>query len=123
MCIHFVEPGDASIGDSIAVSWSGIEESGLGTTSLRMKLTAALRLLIVGREAPHLMGIQDNGVVVDGINGQLANWKYMGWRKNDGSPVCHTNLWEQIFNELQRRPIGSWYWAHAYGHGRRGKCF
>ena len=71
-----VTAADHTIGDSTAITWSGVAESGLGTTSLTMELTAALRLLMTSKEAPRLMGIQDNGVVVDGINGQLFIWKY-----------------------------------------------
>lgn len=85
------------------------------TTNQRMELKAGLDALEVLSEEFEEVHIRtDSQFLVKGCTLWMPNWKKRGWRKADGKPVLHQDLWGALDVAMKKcRAKFSWVKGHS----------
>ena len=97
----------------------GSEElSGFGpqeTTNNRIGMEAVVEALnhIPQNEATPISLYSDNQNIINAMNGGALVWIAKGWKKSDGKPVMHRDLWEQMLELSEGLNIT---WSKVQGH-------
>lgn len=93
------------------------------TTNNRMELTAVIAALRALKEPCEVLLTTDSQYVAKAITeGWLANWKRLGWKKADKTPVKNEDLWRQLDEQLMRHRVEfHWVKGHA-GHAENERC-
>jgi ribonuclease HI len=85
------------------------------STNNQMELTAAIRALDAIAEPLPITIISDSRYVIDGAT-NLPKWKANSWR-NTGGVVANKELWSELDQLLEARPV-TWIWQRGHeGHG------
>ena len=118
-------PGPGGYGAILV--WNGHEkelsEGFAETTNNRMELTAVIVALEAIKLPCKVTVTSDSKYVVDAIEkGWLDSWRRHGWRKADGKPALHAELWERLYTQLERHEVSFvWVKGHA-GHPYNERC-
>ena len=93
------------------------------TTNNRMELTAALSALEALREPCDVVLTSDSKYLVDAVEkGWLESWRKKNWKKADGKPALNPDLWERIWQQLQKHTVEFiWIKGHA-GYEYNERC-
>ncbi len=95
------------------------------TTNNRMELRGCIMALraLKRTESRPIRIHTDSQYVVNGIaKGWAKNWRRLGWRKSDGSPALNADLWGELLDLLEGRPI-SFHWVRGHsGHPENERC-
>lgn len=88
------------------------------TTNNEMELTAVVAALsYVENNRANLHLYTDSQYVINGITAWVFGWEKNGWKKKDGEPVMHTEIWQQLLGLVRARgreaPVT---WHHVPGH-------
>lgn len=83
-----------------------------GTSSNRMHLFAAVEGLRRLRRTVRVHVYTVSDYLKDGATSWLAGWKRRGWRRRDGEPVSHRELWSELDGLMHRHEI-QWHVATA----------
>ena len=98
--------------------WAYVEEDGPlrrwgfepSTTNQRMELMAVARATELGP----VHCLTDSMYVVRGVVEWSPGWEARGWRKGDGSPVLHSDLWRVLRRAADEGRLGvEWVRGHA----------
>ena len=112
-------PGPGGWAAVILTPGGRIREFGGGslhTTNNRMELTGPIRALSHLESVPGDIAIYtDSTYVIRGIREWIPNWKRRGWKTIDGKDVLNRELWEELWDLVQRRP-GKLDWHYVRGH-------
>ena len=110
-------PGPGGYGTVLIYGKHRMELSGgeQETTNNRMELTAVLEGLRALNQPCVVTLYSDSKYVVDMVeHGCLARWRKNGWMRNKKDPVKNVDLWEAIYQELQRHTVTmTWVKGHA----------
>jgi ribonuclease HI len=88
------------------------------TTNNRMELQAVVEALSALKSPCNVVIKSDSRYVVSSMMIYMHDWKKRGWKKSNGEPVAHEDLWRQI-NDLMKVHKVFPYWipreqnAHA----------
>jgi ribonuclease HI len=82
------------------------------TTNNRLEIVAALEALrlVPSGQAAYLVTVSD--YLYQGATRWIHGWRRNGWRKKDGEPVSHADLWQLLDAEMGRRHI---QWLNVKG--------
>jgi ribonuclease HI len=105
--------GVVLIYDTVEKELSGAEKD---TTNNRMELTAACAALEALNRPCEVEFYTDSTYVKKGITEWLENWVKRGWRTASNKPVENRDLWERLYEAVQRHQI-HWKWVKGHaGH-------
>lgn len=85
----------------------------LQTTNNRMELTACIEALKLIPTDLSITLRTDSRYVQDGVLHWIAGWKKNGWKTAAKTPVKNQDLWQELDNLAQNRPI-HWEWVAAH---------
>ncbi len=86
------------------------------TTNNRMELRAALEALRALRRPCRVDLYTDSQYLRRGITEWLPRWIRQGWRTRNRQPVKNRDLWEALWQEVQRHDV-HWHWIEGHaGH-------
>ncbi|MDX1616887.1 MAG: ribonuclease HI, partial [Candidatus Promineifilaceae bacterium] len=91
------------------VQWSGTEAS---TTNNRMELMAVVEGLAKLDDGAAVQIVTTSDYVFQGATKWIYGWRRRDWKKRDGRPVSHGDLWQAIDSEEKRLQIK---WVNAKG--------
>ncbi len=96
------------------ISIGGYEES---TTNNRMELQAVIeglkRFSTVEGNNKSLRLVSDSKYLVHGVEEWCHQWANNGWVKKDGKPILNIDLWQEIYELIQKITIRC---IHVKGH-------
>ncbi len=87
-------------GDEQVISGSEVD-----TTSNRLDLLAAVEALSILPEHVSVCIYSYADYLRHGASRWIAGWRKRGWRKKDGEPVKHADLWQQLDAGMQSRRV------------------
>ena len=123
-CLNNPGPGGYGI---VICTGDGEQELSGGyrlTTNNRMEMTAAIVALraTAGLGRPVRL-YSDSTYLVNGImKGWARKWRQNGWRKADRSPAVNSDLWAELLDLLEGRPVSlHWLKGHA-GYQYNERC-
>ncbi len=86
------------------------------TTNNRMELRAALAALRALNRPCRIDFYTDSQYLRRGITEWLPRWVRNGWRTASKKPVKNRDLWQALWEEIQRHEI-HWHWVQGHaGH-------
>ena len=92
--------------------WGGEAE----TTNNRMEMTAAIRALAELKRSCDVRLVTDSQYVMQGIQDWMPNWKKRGWKTAAKQPVKNADLWQQLYEQVNRHNV-TWKWVRGHtGH-------
>lgn len=86
------------------------------TTNNRMELRAALEALRALKRPCRVDLYTDSQYLRRGVTEWLPRWVRQGWRTQAKKPVKNRDLWQALWEEIQRHEI-TWHWVEGHaGH-------
>ena len=84
------------------------------TTNNRMELMAVAEGLCALTKPCTVVVKSDSRYVISAMMIYMHDWVTRGWRKSDGTPVAHADLWEKIYALSQtHKVIPMWIKGHV----------
>ncbi|ERL03570.1 ribonuclease HI [Mitsuokella sp. oral taxon 131] len=90
-----------------------LSEGAPHTTNNRMELSAAIAALAFPAAPAKIALYTDSQYLKNGITKWMANWKWRGWKKADGTPVLNRDLWAQL-DALCARHNVTFHWVKGH---------
>lgn len=76
------------------------------TTNNRMELQAVLEgLKAIKNDQLKAVIHTDSAYVLNGCKHWMPNWKRLGWRRPKNRPIENLDLWKELDEQLQKRPV------------------
>ena len=92
------------------------------TTNNRMELMGAIQALKHSPQDQTLEIWTDSSYVKKGITEWIEGWKRKGWKTASKKPVANKELWQQLDDLCQNRPV-DWHWVKGHaGHAGNEKA-
>ncbi|WP_297455648.1 ribonuclease HI [Persephonella sp.] len=92
------------------------------TTNNEMEIKAVLEGLKALKEPCEVDLYSDSQYVVKAISEWIYNWQKNNWRNASKKEIAHREMWEEIYNLLQKHKVNPiWIKAHA-GHTENELC-
>jgi ribonuclease HI len=86
------------------------------TTNNRMELLATITALESLKRPCQVCLTTDSEYVRQGITQWIHQWIKRGWRTANKEPVKNVDLWQRLYQEIQRHEI-DWQWVRGHsGH-------
>lgn len=82
------------------------------TTNNRMEFQAAIEALIYLPLKKQIILYTDSRVLLEAIV-KIAEWKELGWKKRDGSPIPSVDQMQQLSELIKNRKI-EWRWVKSH---------
>lgn len=100
--------------------WGGQERELYGgdpwTTNNKMEMTAVLEGLRALKFSCAVTVTTDSQYVIKGNTEWRAGWERRKWLTADGEPVKNAELWQELFEEVDRHEV-TWVWVKGHkGH-------
>lgn len=118
-------PGPGGWGAILRYGEKELELSGgeANTTNNRMELMALISALKKLRYTCELTIYTDSKYLSDAFNqGWIWNWRKKGWKKADNSPVLNVELWQELYELINKHQFKIvWVKGHA-GHPENERC-
>ena len=97
----------SALKSSVATEWAasiseGFEQMGElsdwepNITMNEALLAGIIRCLLEVPVGSEVEIISNNAYIIDGLGKYLLVWRNNGWRKSDGKPIAHKELWQQV---------------------------
>ncbi|SEL74469.1 ribonuclease HI/ribonuclease HI / DNA polymerase-3 subunit epsilon [Atopomonas hussainii] len=74
-------------------------------TNSRAELMAIVEALKRCTKVAPITVFTDSKYIADACNEWLDGWKQRGWKKADGKPPSHSDLWEEVDQQLQTKGV------------------
>ncbi|MBK4765143.1 MAG: ribonuclease HI [Pantoea sp. Brub] len=92
------------------------------TTNNRMELMATIVSLETLKQPCYILLSTDSQYVYHGITNWIHNWKKLGWKKNNKTPVKNIDLWQRLDLALSDHQI-QWNWVKSHmNHPENERC-
>lgn len=113
-------PGPGGWGAIIVTPDDRVRELGGGaphTTNNRMELTGPIEVLRHLQNTPAAIALHtDSTYVIRGIREWIWAWRRRGWKTAQGNDVLNRDLWERLFQLVERLGTKQIEWHYVRGH-------
>ncbi|WP_375327151.1 ribonuclease HI [Candidatus Tisiphia endosymbiont of Nemotelus uliginosus] len=89
----------------------------LNTTNNRMEMTAAIKALQTLKKSCHVELYTDSQYLQLGITKWINKWIKNNWYKSNKHPIKNTDLWQELYNELNKHDI-IWHWVKGHANNK-----